>query len=84
MVETKRMKMLISIYREDIKYKIYEIYKSFDELERVRTYIILNDGFNTTLKMDELGLNTEETINELENLGYVSIDSAEVKLRLRK
>lgn len=84
MVETKRMKMLISIYREDIKYKIFEEYESFDNLKRLRTYILLNDGFNTTLKMDEIGLSSEEAINELENLGYVSIDSAEVKLRLRK
>ncbi len=51
----------------------YEIYEGIDRTARIALYIILDDDFKTTIKLDELGIPSEELITNLEKIGYVQV-----------
>ncbi len=80
MVGTGRTNKLIRLFEGEIDKLYYEIYIGNDELKRVRTYAKLNDGFNTLLKFEELGLYTEELVNELKFNGYTKLDTMNAKI----
>lgn len=75
MIGTDRTNKLKKLFGEEMTNLYYEVYKGSDDLTRVRTYAKLNDGFNTMLKLEELGVFTEALENELNNSNYTKIDS---------
>lgn len=77
---TRWMKM---VYGNQIKKYFYEEYVSFDNLRRIRTYCVLEDMYFRLVKLDEYGIWKEETIEALQNEGYVSIFETPYKKLLK-
>ena len=74
MIGTNRTNSLKRLFKDEISNLCYEVYKGNDELMRIRTYAILDDGFNTRIKLEELGVYSESLERELNNSGYSSLD----------
>lgn len=84
MKDKPRTRWIKMIYKDEVKDYFYEEYVSFDNLKRIRTYCILNDVYSRLIKLDEYGIWKQETINELEKDGYVSIHNTPYKKLLKK
>ena len=72
MKENTRTKFIKKLYKEEIKELIYEEYIDIDDIRKIRTYMLLNDAFNTIIKLENIGIWSEEKIKTLNNLGYIS------------
>ncbi len=72
--ESKKAKTLREAFKtSDSDILAYEIYEGIDKTPRVALYIILDDEFRTSIKLDELGVISDELIINLEKIGYVQI-----------
>ena len=81
MKESKRTKFLKELYKDEIKDLVYEEYYDSALRRRVRTGFILNDEFSTYIKLDELGVSTNEMVNDLISLGYKYKESSKILIR---
>lgn len=69
--ESKKAKTLRESFRtSESDILAYEIYEGIDKTPRIALYILLDDEFETSIKLDELGIPSEELINNLEKIGY--------------
>jgi len=72
--ESKKAKILREAFKtSENDIPVYEIYEGIDKTPRVAIYILLDDGFNSKIKLDELGIMSNELITNLEKLGYKQI-----------
>lgn len=78
-----RMSLIEKLYKNEIKAYRYELYRGSTGETHIRTWIILDDDFDTRLKVDELGIYSEETIEELKRNGYKPLTD-ESTLQLKK
>lgn len=78
-----RMSLIEKLYIGEIKEYRYELYRGSTGETHIRTWIILDDEFETKLKVDELGIYSEETIEDLKRNGYKPLID-ESKLQLKK
>lgn len=83
MVKGKQTRLIETLYKGEIKTLAYEIYTGSDIIPHIRTYAILNDEFDTIIKLEELGRIDVNTIEELKSFGYVQI-SRDPELVLKK
>lgn len=74
MIEKSRTRMIKKLFENDTNYKAFEEYTGLDNIKRVRTYLVLKDDFNTLIKLEELGIVTDELIKDLKNSGYSKIN----------
>lgn len=74
MVKGKQTKLIESLYKGEILDFVYEVYQGSDIYPHVRTYIILDDGFNTKIGLEELGQYKDELIDELKVNGFKNIN----------
>lgn len=69
--ESKKAKTLREAFKtSETDILAYEIYEGIDKTPRIALYILLDDEFETSIKLDELGIPSEELINNLEKIGY--------------
>ncbi len=81
MKDSSNARTVRRIFKDETKCYGYEIYENnMDNLKRVKTFLVLNDGFDTTLPLNDLGPLTDETLEELKNEGYIEVG----KLKLTK
>lgn len=73
MVKGRKTKLIETLYKGEILNFAYEVYLGSDVYPHIRTYVILNDGFNTKIKLEELGQYKEELIEELKLNGFIDI-----------
>lgn len=73
MLETKRIKEIKNLYKGEIEELLYEEVTKDNNTTFIRTYIKLNDEYNTLLNLGIIGIKTEEKVNELVNLGYKKV-----------
>ncbi len=72
--ESKKAKTLREAFRtSETDILAYEIYKGIDGTPRIALYILLDDEFRTSIKLDELGIPTDELITNIEKIGYVQV-----------
>lgn len=72
--ESKKAKTLREAFRtNETDILAYEIYKGIDRTPRIALYILLDDEFRTSIKLDELGIPTDELITNIEKIGYVQV-----------
>lgn len=82
MIESSRTKFLKRIFKNEIKALLYEEYNN-NHLKLLRTFMLLNDEFYTLLRLDEIGIWSEDKIHYLEKLNYKDINSIEIKKTLK-
>ena len=82
MIESSRTKFLKRIFKNEIKALLYEEYNN-NHLKLLRTFMLLNDEFYTLLRLDEIGMWSEDKIHYLEKLNYKDINSIEIKKTLK-
>jgi hypothetical protein len=73
MLETKRIKEIKNLYKDEIEELLYEEVTKDNNTTFIRIYIKLNDEYNTLLNLGIIGIKTEEKVNELVNLGYKKV-----------
>lgn len=73
MLETKRIKEIKNLYKDEIEELLYEEVTKDNNTTFLRIYIKLNDEYNTLLNLGIIGIKTEEKVNELVNLGYKKV-----------
>lgn len=73
MLETKRIKEIKNLYKDEIEELLYEEVTKDNNITFIRIYIKLNDEYNTLLNLGIIGIKTEEKVNELVNLGYKKV-----------
>lgn len=72
--ESKKAKTLREAFKtSESDILAYEIYEGIDKTPRMALYIILDDEFRTSIKLDELGMVSDELITNIEKLGYVQV-----------
>ena len=72
LIEHGRVKVIKKIY-SDVPHKLlYKIENGIDNTSRIITYMLLLDGFNTKIKLEELNF-SNEAITLLELAGYKKI-----------
>lgn len=84
MIKSKRTLLIESLYKNEVEEYKYEIYVGSTGQEHVRTWAILNDGFGTKIKIEDLGIYSEDLIEDLEKNGYKPFKEEESKLKLQK
>ncbi len=75
MKESERTKTIKNIFKDETECYTYETYEGIDGLKRIKTYIILNDGFLTKILLSDLGLYTEGLASFLKEKGYINMDT---------
>ena len=65
MLETKRIKEIKNLYKDEIEELLYEEVTKDNNTTFLRIYIKLNDEYNTLLNLGIIGIKTEEKVNEL-------------------
>lgn len=83
MVKGKQTRLIESLYKGEIKALVYKVYTGSDTTPHVKTYAILNDGFDTKIKLEELGQVDDNVISELKSFGYYDMDEIH-ELSLKK
>ena len=72
MIKGNRTKLIEKIYSNEIDHMEYEIYQGSDTTPHIRTFAVLNDGFGTRIKVEELGRKSSELLDELKANGYIN------------
>lgn len=83
MTEGKRTRLIKTLYNDEIRSYVYEVYIGSDTVPHIRTFAILDDEFDTKIKMEELGQKDQRIIDELREKGYKEIYK-EPELLLKK
>lgn len=83
MIKGKRTLLIESLYKEEVEAYKYEIYIGSTGQEHIRTWAILNDGFGTKIKIEELGIYSDDLKDDLEKNGYKPLKE-ESKLKLQQ
>lgn len=73
MVKGNQTRLVEKLYKGEILELAYEVYNGSDSVSHIRTYAILNDEFNTKIKLEELGQFKEDLILELKANGFVDL-----------
>lgn len=73
MVKGKQTRLIETLYKGEILDFAYEVYQGSVAHPHIRTYVILDDSFNTKIKLEELGQFKEELIEELKTNGFKDI-----------
>lgn len=74
MIEKQRTREIKKLFKDETKYPAFEEYTGLDNIKRIRTYLVLKDDFNTLIKLEELGMVTDDLIKELKSRGYTKIN----------
>lgn len=72
-IESERTKKIKSLYKDETKYLGFEEKICPNGQKIIRTYLILDNGFDDKLKLEDLGYSTNETKLSLMNMGYRQI-----------
>ena len=84
MIKGPRTKLVEKLYKSEIKFFGFEIYIASDEVPHIRTFAVLNDTFDTKIKLEELGPVTDYLLDELEDASYIPSNIEEYLKILKK
>ena len=82
MKESERTRFLKKLYKDETKALLYEEYEN-NNIRLLRTYILLNDEFSTLLRLDTIGIYSEDKIKYIESLNYKNIKDEDVRRTLK-